>query len=489
MIFNDPLHTDAVADVVLGQADFVSGSAFGGGLASAANFNAPTSLALDASGNLYVADSNGNRVLRFAPPFSNHMNASQVFGQPNFSTITPITIGVTAAALNVPVCVTVDSQGNLYVADAGNNRVLEYDSPTVNAVATRVFGQPDFTTTTSGVSAKSMSFPRGVGIDPAGNLYVIDSANNRLLEFNSPLASSAAANRVFGQGGSFTSGLANNGGRNPASLYSPYGHLAFDANRNLYVSDLNNYRVLSYDHPTQNPPALMSAAQATPNTAQLGQPVNFSAAGTDPDNDVLTYTWDFGDGTTGSGASVSHTYSLVGVLMATLTVDDGYGGTVSSSVMVTVSASGTSSGPPGTPGAPAPLGDVKMGVKLNFVKPNADQISVSGTLELPAGVLSGPVTVQVADLTETFTFSPTVASNTDGKFSVTSKGTAARAAKFKLTLSKKTFAPSLVSAGLVNMTVITPVQVPVTLTLNGIVYQITANLKYTGKQGIGGSAK
>ncbi len=479
LIYNDPLHTDGVADVVLGQADFVSGMAHKGGAVSASGLFAPYGMAMDASGNLYVVDYNDNRVLRYAPPFVTNMNASQVFGQPDFLSNTANNGGASASSLNGPGYAAVDSTGNLYISDFGNNRVLEYNTPvTTDAVADRVFGQPNFTTITSntgGVSAQSMATPDGVAIDSADNLYVTDAGNSRILAFNSPLTSNGMANRVFGQGGSFTSNASNNGGRNAGSLNFPVG-MAFDAKRNLYVCDVSNNRVLSYDHPLENLPVVSSGVQATPSTVLIGQTVNFTAGGTDPDNDALTYTWNFGDGTTGTGAAISHIYTVAGIITVTVTIDDGVGGTTTSTVMVTVKA-------------PNPLGDVKLSVKLNFAKANADSISASGTLELVAGDLTGKVaTVQVADLIETFTVSKT-AKNADGSFSLSSKGITARAAKFKLKLGKKTFAASLVSAGLVNMTVVKPVTVPLTVTLDGTVYQTTVTLTYTGTLGKSGKTK
>ncbi len=56
----------------------------------------------------------------------------------------------------------------------------------------------------------------------------------------------------------------------------------------------------------------------------------------DPDGDPLTYAWDFGDGTTGTGASVSHTYATAGAYNAKVTVSDGKGGSASATVLTTV---------------------------------------------------------------------------------------------------------------------------------------------------------
>ncbi len=77
-----------------------------------------------------------------------------------------------------------DSSGNLYIADATNNRVLYY--PAGITTATRVYGQPGFTTNTGnngGVSATSLSYPAGVALDGSGNLFVADDSNNRVLMF------------------------------------------------------------------------------------------------------------------------------------------------------------------------------------------------------------------------------------------------------------------------------------------------------------------
>jgi len=93
----------------------------------------------------------------------------------------------------------VDPAGNLYVADAGNNRVLEYDSPQTNPVANQVFGQSNSFNSASGCNAGGISAAslclnsnisfgigppnRGLATDSVGNLYAADTANNRVLVF------------------------------------------------------------------------------------------------------------------------------------------------------------------------------------------------------------------------------------------------------------------------------------------------------------------
>ena len=79
----------------------------------------------------------------------------------------------------------VDAAGGLYVADADDERVLYY--PAGATTATRVYGQlGDFSSTEAnngGISARSLSDPSGVALDGAGNLYVADAFNSRVLVF------------------------------------------------------------------------------------------------------------------------------------------------------------------------------------------------------------------------------------------------------------------------------------------------------------------
>jgi hypothetical protein len=106
----------------------------------------------------------------------------------------------------------VDASGDVFVADTSNCRVLEYDSPlTTDTIADQVFGQPGFVSNTcnnGGISANSLYYPFGIGLDALGNLYATDNNNNRVLEYNTPLTNNTA-DLVFGQFNSFTSGTVN----------------------------------------------------------------------------------------------------------------------------------------------------------------------------------------------------------------------------------------------------------------------------------------
>lgn len=238
------------ADTVIGQPNFTLQAPNQAGPVSASTLNIPAGVVVDGQGNLFVADTYNNRVLVYTTPITSGMAASLVLGQPDFTSNLTNNGGTSANSLAAPVGVAIDGQSNLYVAD-GNHRVLEYNTPlTTDTTADRVFGQPDFTSNTfnnGGISAGSLYRPYGVGLDSHGNLFVADSLNNRVLEYDTPLTTDTGADRVFGQP-SFTSNTANNGGISASSLHLPNG-IALDSHGNLFVADSNNHRALGYDAP------------------------------------------------------------------------------------------------------------------------------------------------------------------------------------------------------------------------------------------------
>jgi sugar lactone lactonase YvrE len=227
---------------VYGQnGSFTTNTANNGGV-SAKSFNASTYVALDSSGDLYVSDYFNNRVLYFP---AGSTTATRVYGQGgSFTTNTANNGGVSANSLNSPQGLVVDSSSNLYVSDAGNNRILYF--PAGSTTATRVYGQSgSFTTNTAnsgGVAATTLDYPMGLALDSAGNLYVADNTNNRMLYFS---AGSTTATRVYGQGGSFTTNVTNNGGISTTSLSHPTG-VSVDSSGYIYVTDASNNRVLKF---------------------------------------------------------------------------------------------------------------------------------------------------------------------------------------------------------------------------------------------------
>ena len=252
------------ASLVIGQSNFnsntCSGGSFGGSTQS--GLCDPEGSTFDASGNLWVSDHLNSRVLEFTSPFSNGESASLVIGQPSFTTNECSSINA-QSALCGPGGLVFDSSGNLWVADSGHNRILEFVSPFSDGEsASLVIGQPNFTgnlcstiTTQSGLCS-----PGGLAFDTSGNLWVADRVNTRVLEFMFPFSNGESASLVLGQSGFNTAtciggvpGVFNFVGlpTTQSGLCDPYG-LAFDSSGNLWVVDAGNSRVLEFNHPFSN---------------------------------------------------------------------------------------------------------------------------------------------------------------------------------------------------------------------------------------------
>ena len=252
LVFRAPLSNGMAASVVIGQPDFTTGTQPTSPTAS--NLLLPRGVATDSAGNLYVADTNDNRVLEFAAPLTTGEAASRVFGQGgSFTTNGANQGGLSASTLWSPTGVALDASNRLYVADSGNNRVLEYDAPlSGDSTADRVFGQGGSFDTQDpnkgGVSADSLDWPTGMALSADGALYIADENDHRVLEYNAPLSGDTAADRVFGQHGSFTANSPDNGGLSADTLASPWG-VAVDAAGDLYVADSANNRALVYLRP------------------------------------------------------------------------------------------------------------------------------------------------------------------------------------------------------------------------------------------------
>ena len=272
------LTTGGYADLVVGQPDFYSAGC--PSPSTATSLCTPAGVAVDSAGNLYVADENDNRVLKYANPFAAMLATGQtagfaatvVLGQADFSSnLCNSVFGGTPKAGNLcgPVAVALDSGNNLYVADANNQRVLEYNAGTlgIGVSANRVFGQlGSFTTNGANqggiVTARTLALSpqafSALALDTSNRLYIADFNNNRVLRYNTPLATPPTgdtANAVFGQLGVFTTNTCDiNGGPNANSLCGPRG-VAVDKTGDVFIGDADANRVLEYKVPIAANPA------------------------------------------------------------------------------------------------------------------------------------------------------------------------------------------------------------------------------------------
>lgn len=229
------------ADIVIGQADFQTGiinyPTNDPARPNSSGLNTPTGLFVDVTGNLYVADSFNARVLRFPKPFDNYkpgvpQTANLVLGQLNF---TSAIIDATARTMGAPYGITQVSEHGLMVSDTRHNRVLLFPGTAETFVsgeaATRVFGQPDFTSTSTGSGGNQFSGPRHISSDSDDRLYVADSGNGRVQIFDhAPTALP----------GSFAAVTLN------AGLSTPRGVYVSIANGDIWVSDAGSNRALRF---------------------------------------------------------------------------------------------------------------------------------------------------------------------------------------------------------------------------------------------------
>jgi DNA-binding beta-propeller fold protein YncE len=202
-------------------------------------------------------------------------------GQPNFTTSGFLT-GATQTAFALPYGVAIDrAAGHLYIADTANNRILGWSSVsalTNGAAADLVIGQPGFSTNSIALSAVGLNQPWSVAVDSNGNLYVSDNGNNRVLEYNSPYNAfghacnvatpcegGLAASLVLGQGtgaNSFTTNSSNCTTKNDASCFDEPSGIAIDSNDNLFVTDTVNDRLLVFLNPLATPSGCNSSGCA-----------------------------------------------------------------------------------------------------------------------------------------------------------------------------------------------------------------------------------
>jgi sugar lactone lactonase YvrE len=242
--------------IVIGQPDLTTLTA--GQPPSPTSIGNPTAVALDSKGDLWVVDNSNDRILEYMPPFSTGEAASLVIGQ---TSLTGSGDTSPAGGLFGPTGLAFDPSGNLWVTDSGDNRVLEFKSPFSDGeLASLVLGQPTFGGYVGTTTAGGMNFPAYLAFDPSGNLWVTDQGNNRVLEFAAPFSTGQDALRVIGQE-NFTS-LAPASTVTATSLFEPLG-IAFDSKGDLWVVDSGNHRILEYDSLEFVPPRPLEDAAAS----------------------------------------------------------------------------------------------------------------------------------------------------------------------------------------------------------------------------------
>jgi len=203
-----------------------------GGSAKLAEFNDPLNIVTDKSGNIYVADAGSNEIRK--------INASGIIstiaGNCSFAgSYTGDGGPATAALLSSPTTIVLDIYGNLFIADQSGACIRKIDTTGIikTIAGTGVGGYSG-----DGGPAKSaqLDLTQGIGIDSAGNIYLADAGNNRIRKVNV----SGTITTIAGNG---TAGFTGDGGSASSAEFNEPAALAIASNGNIYIGDYLNHRV------------------------------------------------------------------------------------------------------------------------------------------------------------------------------------------------------------------------------------------------------
>jgi trimeric autotransporter adhesin len=209
------------------------GSSGDGGIATSAEFSSPDDIAIDASGNIYIADAGNNRI-RMVTKSTGIISTVAGTGSYGYSGDGGI---ATSAALNYPRGVAIDASGNIYIADTYNNRIRMVTKSTGIISIVAGAGSSGYSGDGGLATSALLYNPRGVAIDASGNIYIADAGNNRIRMVT---LSTGIISTVAGTG---SSGYSGDGGlATSAKSYYPYG-VAIDASGNIYIADTYNNRI------------------------------------------------------------------------------------------------------------------------------------------------------------------------------------------------------------------------------------------------------
>ena len=210
--------------VVTTLAGLAGSSGSADGMGSAARFSGPCGVAVDSAGNVYVADE-GNNTIRKVTPGGVVTTLAGLAGSSGSADGTG-----SAARFNMPYGVAVDSAGNVYVADSYNDTIRKV---TAGGVVTTLAGLAGSSGSADGTgSAAQFDLPMGVAVDSAGNVYVGDCENSTIRK----VTAGGVVTTLAGQPGSSGN---NDGVGSAARFYGPRG-VAVDSAGKVYVADLWN---------------------------------------------------------------------------------------------------------------------------------------------------------------------------------------------------------------------------------------------------------
>ena len=249
-----------------------------GGAATNAALNYPFGVAVDAGGNLFIADTSNNRIRRvdangiIMTVAGNGTNS--FFGDGG---------AATNAALNYPFSIAVDAGGNLFIADYNNSRIRKVDA---NGIIATVAGNGInnlFLGDGGAATNAALAYPSSVAVDAIGNLFIADFVENRIRQVDTNGIIATVAGNGINYSFSGDGGAATN-----AALYDPES-VAVDAGGNLFIADQGNNRIRKVqNNPQKNLPTLVLSNVTINNTGNYS--VVVSGSGGSVTSSIVTLT-------------------------------------------------------------------------------------------------------------------------------------------------------------------------------------------------------
>jgi sugar lactone lactonase YvrE len=314
------ISSSGVVTTVAGTASNAGGSANGTG--TAASFNQPAGVVVDSGGNIYVADS-GNNVIRKITSAGVVTTLAGVVGQSGAANSAS---GV-SATFNTPYDVAVDGSGNVYVAEFGNNAIRKVTS---SGTVTTFAGTPGVSGSTDATgTAASFNQPTSIALDSSGNLYVSDSGNNTIRK----VSSAGVVTTIAGQTGK----TGSMDGTGTAALFKSPRGVAVDSGGNLYVANELGNSISKGSAAAVAAPTITQ--QPSSQTVPAGSGVSFSVVATG--SPAPTYQWNLaGEAIPGA---IDSSYSIASAAAGdagiyTVTVTNSAGSVTSNAATLTVTA-------------------------------------------------------------------------------------------------------------------------------------------------------
>ncbi len=259
-----------------------------GGLASAAVMGDPAAITFDSKGNMFIADYGSSRIRR-VDAVTGIITTVAGSGVKCASSLNACGDGglATKALLNLPEAVAVDGSGNIFIADATDNKIRRVDA--ISGIITTVVGNGQMCTNPTNTcgdgasaTAAQLNFPEGIAVDAAGNLYVSDTLDQRVR-----IVSAGVINPFAGNGGYCRNSTTTCGDGHPATLaqlHKPQ-QVTVDASGNVYIADTADNKIRIVDTTGTINTVAGSGAQGlggdggSPTAAVLNLPVGVSVDG------------------------------------------------------------------------------------------------------------------------------------------------------------------------------------------------------------------